>query len=558
MSTKAFNRALGLSQLTPANIVKESTTGNTLAYSDYLNFWNSLQRTQSGATKMMFELLNKFVEVERQKLKKKKSATPKEEETLERLLWMLVNSIRFVDLFLGVEANNQYLRKAHRAYESHRYEFPATSPSMREIDAFLKTVFRSVFESADTTNALVSELAFVNSVEWTLEANAGARDLSFSVLRDCPFVGLRLMSKISSGGKEAYMSFLELVKLLKSLPSMIRAQPHLMNSFLGNATALLVFIKDAFSFFPVTDVNIIRECIEAVKCFRCWPIPFGPFAAHLMEMLKNEWRLPGAAMRRKLRHENPMITEFGAHQVDKYGSQGLDWAYAHRTVTVLHNSTIPRSHVLRKLIARGLYKGKAWTNEMNQTREDILVSFLQSVLAGDRQDPTNWYGILLAAFKSKSPSEVNELYDRVMRCIDHKTNSFDTNKLLAIVNDISPNLASKVSLRRLFSEEEEDEFEVNPESFKQSFDASQWSHTVPRFPHLSFEFLEIFNSQQRRALTQEFGALRKLDEDDEDRSLFKKDTKTDLRRNKRSSLTIPGLDMFNMNPDFNGKFTFKS
>src|SRR5262249_7292614 len=148
-STRALTRAFGLGHLTPAIVVKQVTGTNSLSYTDYMSFWSSIQRTQSGGTKMMIELLNKFVEIERhhaKRLRSNQKEAMKEQDHIDRLLWMLVNTIRFVDLFLGVEANNATLRKAHRAYEAHRTEFPITTPSAREMDAFLRTVFRSVFE----------------------------------------------------------------------------------------------------------------------------------------------------------------------------------------------------------------------------------------------------------------------------------------------------------------------------------------------------------------------------------------------------------------------------
>lgn len=577
-STRALTRALGLSHLTPANVVKQVSGTNFLAYGDYVSFWNSIQRTQSGATKMMTELLLKFVELEKQHFKRLRGNTKdsvKESERAERLLWMIINTLRFLDLFLGVEANNPNLRKAQRAYESHRSECPAGTASAREMDAFLKTVFRSVFEMADTTNALVMELAFVNSVEWTLESG-GTRDLSFSVLRDCPFIGLRLMAKVGTGGRESYTVFSEMAKQLASMPNMIRAQPALMNSTLGNVLALLFLIKEALSFYPVIDRQLLQKLADAVMLFQSWPLPYGAFAKSLIQTIATEMRSPGASLRARVRSENPLLTDYGEHQAEKYGSQGVDWASAHRIVTVLHNSGLSRSHLMRKLISKALFKNKAWTNEMHQCREEILTMLIEATFVSTKDDGVQWHNNVVAALRNRHQADMADWYQRAMRCVDHQTNEVDATALHQVLRDIAPSLAEVVHARVAQQrdadandiaggeEDEEDDILTELETIKKEpFDPALWSVTVPRLPFLSFEFLEIFSASQRRAMTQEGGLLRGGGppvDDDEDlgSTLFAAKGRgtgnTKSRRAKtRASLTIPGLDTFSLNPAFEGE-----
>jgi len=579
-------RGLGRAGLTPAQVVKQVLNTNSLNSADYVSFWTSLQATRYGATKMLIELLGKYVELERQAKKYEKSG-----KDLDRVLTCILNTIRFLDLFFVIESDQAVLRKALRAYDVMRSEMPATTSTQLEADQVIRTVARSNLDKADTTNALVIECAFVNSVENALLQNSGQRDPTFTVLRDNPFIHLRLVARVLAGGESAKSVVVEIIKQLQSMPAVIRAQPALTNSTLGNVIALLHMLREALFVFPVADKGVLKHALSTVEVLEAWPMPYGKYAGLLAQLIRGEMELPGTALRQRLFEENPLLTPFGSEQSEKYGMQGTDWARGRRSVSVVFNPNIPRAQVVRALVAKPLAKGQAFSMEMSRVREELLACTLETLLTKDAGQAA-WHFAVVGALHNKHPADIIEWFEAVSKAVDGRV---DGTALLQAAKAISAPLGEGAKLRtfarrRKFDEDDddddnaqgEDEFGADDvfvvkEDKRASPRASQlsqaqlqhkpgqktsnlgsrqaatkddvvraleaapaWSHTVPRVPHLSFDFLEM-TSLVESATSGRRGRL------ETEQSLSRHASKADVRKGgaTRSKKSVYMLDALN-------------
>jgi hypothetical protein len=529
----------------PKNLVTQVVNFTPLMLNDCSAFWNSVQSNPTEATRVLTELLNKVVELEKSNKSNNSSSNNNSggnsssgsgnnksssnqsgslnNKDLDRALWMLVYTARFIDLYFVVDSQDKLLRRALSNYEAHRQEHRAVTSTAIEADQLIRTLSRGSLEKQDTTNALVLECTMVISVESTLLAAEGQRDLSFSVLRDNSFVHTRLQAQILHGGESTRLVFDELVLQLEAQQKMIRARPVLTNSALGNVMAMLHTLKEAVRSFPLVDLVLLRRAANAVRGYMYWPLPYGTFAKHIYDLLEHEMRLPGSNLRERILTENPLLTGFGAQQTEKYGPHGVDWSRSHRIVAVMYNAFIPRSYTMRKMIARSISRShQPYLNELTTTREEVLVSIMETLLV-NKTNLSSWRSSLVQTLRNKHATDLSEWYNKAMAAIS-KTR-IDIKELIAVLKSMSPSLVDGVEARYpatatttttteipLTGNSTEDS-ETNDAFFdhansnnnttssvnkpqiiagpSSTKDPTFWNHTVPRVPQLFFDFLEI-------------------------------------------------------------------
>lgn len=530
MSFKQFSNALGISQLTPAFILKQICVPNsTVSFGDYLAFWNSLQRTQSLATKMLGEVILKICEVQRVvlkrlgKLKAAQHAGGAEDEL--RALWALTNIVRFIDLFLGVEVNNPALRKSQKHYETHRHEFKGDlfDSLFGDMDLSLTRSMRSTFEPASGAgDEYLEELVVMNTSQWSEGDYSCERDLSFPVTQDFSLQALRMFSKLSQqqGGHESFAVFALLVAKLHSL-SVRSITP----GGLESLSALLFILTEAVTSYPVVDVQVSQQLEHVVSKFLYWPVPYGSSARKLTGLIRSERASPGQALRQRVQREHPVLTPFGVNLMEKFQGQCHEWSASNRQVTVLHNNSA-KSNVLRKLIARPLNKGRAFTQEQQVLKEDMLIQLIECELTDGSEDGgAEWHNEVAQAVRNRQPQELNAIF---ARALVHRKES-----TLA--------LAQSLGIKRAFDRPKEDGFDSSSATKPLAFASAKWPQQQIRIPNLSFDFLELapLLGVARRTMT----ALT-TETADGGAAAAKKSLVPNNRKMNRMSLTIPGLEMF--------------
>ncbi|KAH9254149.1 hypothetical protein BASA81_007738 [Batrachochytrium salamandrivorans] len=528
MSFKQFSNALGISQLTPAFIIKQICVPNsTVSFGDYLAFWNSLQRTQSLATKMLGEVILKICEVQRVVLKrlgKLKASQQAGAEDEFRALWTLTNIVRFIDLFLGVEVNNPALRKSQKHYETHRHEFKGDlfDSLFGEMDLSLSRSMHSTFESTTKSNEeYLEELVVMNTSQWSTGDYSCERDLSFQVTQDFSLQALRMFSKLTQqqGGQESFTVFALLVSKLHSL-SVRSITP----GGLESLSALLFILTEAITSYPIVDPQVSQQLEQVVGKFLYWPIPFGSSARKLIELIQLERIHPGQALRQRIQLEHPILTPLGLNLSEKFAGQCHEWSAANRQITVLHNNSA-KSNVLRKLIARPLNKGRAFTQEQQVLKEDMLIQLMECELTDGKEDGgVEWHSEVVQAIRNRQPQELNAIFTRAF--LNRKESTLT--------------LAQSLGMKRVFERPKEDRFDVSVATKPLAFVSSTWPQQQIRIPNLSFDFLELapLVGMARRTMT----AL--TTETMDGASLGKKSLVPNNRKVGRMSLTIPGLEMF--------------
>ena len=349
----------------PKNLVNQIVNLTPLPPNDCAQFWNGMQSSASDPTRVVAELVNKAVETERARanalsVSASASAGSRTAATAaaaaaeaDRTLWLVVYTLRFIDVFYAVDTSDKNLRKAVTAYEALRAEHRAVTATAVECDQLIRFMARPIQDKLAAMNAsIVMECGFVHSINAALVSSGGQRDLTFSVLRDNSFVHLRVLAQLTRGRDGARAVFSEVVRQLAAQVALIRAQPQIANFAVGNVMALLHVLHEALCVYPCADMPLLREALIAVRAFVGWPVPYGPHAQRVADAVLAELAVPGANVRARILSENPLLTPFGAEQADKYGVQGVDWARNHRVVTVVHNPAVPRAVTLRKMMGR--------------------------------------------------------------------------------------------------------------------------------------------------------------------------------------------------------------
>ena len=122
----------------------------------------------------------------------------------------------------------------------------------------------------------------------------------------------------SEGGARAL--FDATVKLMQTLPQRLKMGTE---TTLRSMCALNQMLMQILTQYPITDTTALcNRLLPAIEDFCMWPCPYGQLARSMRSMVEAEVRAPGAAYRKILFEEHPMLSLAGMSKQDSLSADG--------------------------------------------------------------------------------------------------------------------------------------------------------------------------------------------------------------------------------------------
>ncbi len=191
---------------------------------------------------------------------------------------------------------------------------------------------------------------------------------------DFPFVIVYLNNLIIDGNKKMFRKeiFDYVLTLLTTIKNSNKS-PHVTKTVL---LSLLHILKELIIHCPLADKSYVEKFAAVIRSFYTWPNPCGSEAAHVLKILNDEIKAPGATLRERLLVENPLLSAVGELLIENNEEYSMDiirYSYLQKCVMVYHGDTCNDSKVYRTLFPSHNHLKASETGEYSIPVEDMEV-----------------------------------------------------------------------------------------------------------------------------------------------------------------------------------------
>ena len=240
----------------------------------------------------------------------------------DHIINLLLNTIQFIDMFIGFDPKNEAFVSAMEKFELAKKNNPSFK-NKNIHDGLLGLSKRRAHRGLAAVKMIV-ECSSLESPEEIFHSSQGVggstqrpssstgsvsatytKDMEDSVLEiatvDFPFTftGLSRMTKSDISP----MIYDELLKQLEGAGSALSSMAHMQ----GRTLALMFMLREFLTISPTADhMWMQRACLVLIGLYK-WPKPYGIIAKDLLDFIYLERRSPGCHLRERLIQENPYL-----------------------------------------------------------------------------------------------------------------------------------------------------------------------------------------------------------------------------------------------------------
>lgn len=295
---------------------------------EYANFWSCIAKDRQSCARFMARIVVTLLNFEQDPVKSERSIASKGAVvSATHLINVLLNTIQFIDMFIGFDPKNEAFVSAMDKYELAK----KATPSFRNKDIHegLSGLAKRRGNRGLAAVKMIVECSSLESPEEILHAanmsfkspergtTANTRQKSEAIIAtrtddhedislekeavDFPFTftGLSRMTKVDISP----MIFDELLKQLEGAGSALSSMAHMQ----GRTLALMFMLREFLTISPTADhMWMQRACLVLVGLYK-WPKPYGIVAKDLLDFIYLERRSPGCHLRERIIEENPIL-----------------------------------------------------------------------------------------------------------------------------------------------------------------------------------------------------------------------------------------------------------
>lgn len=217
---------------------------------------------------------------------------------MEYLLVSLLNTLHFLDMFVGIDPSNGAFVSSIEKYELKKRNTPRFK--IKRVDEALNELSRrrnhrghvavkmvvdctSLESDGELQRAMqksMSELMFLDE--------SGLENILDSTRSDYPFT-FTCLSRISRTESATHVFDEMLRQLNGGTGCTISALPHMQ----GRTLAIILMLRELLTQNPSNDDAWMQRASGIISSFYKWPKPYGPFARDMIEFIDIERRAPG-------------------------------------------------------------------------------------------------------------------------------------------------------------------------------------------------------------------------------------------------------------------------
>jgi hypothetical protein len=311
---------------------------------EYTGFWNSISKDRQSCARYMARIVVTLLNFEQDLVKAERSLANKSAiVSSDHLINLLLNTIQFIDMFIGFDPKNEAYVSAMDKFDLAKKLNP--SFKNKDIRDGLLGLSKRRAHRGQAAVKMIVECSSLESTEEILHTSSsfhgaggvasGQRPSSTSIssttnvdeieesvldktIVDFPFTftGLSRMTKSDISP----MIYDELLKQLEGAGSALSSMAHMQ----GRTLALMFMLREFLTISPTADhMWMQRACLVLVGLYK-WPKPYGIIAKDLLDFIYLERRSPGCHLRERIIAENPLL-----HPVVMLKHQNLSYTPLH-------------------------------------------------------------------------------------------------------------------------------------------------------------------------------------------------------------------------------------
>lgn len=295
---------------------------------EYAEFWGRISQDRQSCARYMARMVVTLLNFEQDLWKAERSLVNKSAiVSSSHLINLLLNTIQFIDMFIGFDPKNEAYVSAMDKYELAK----KTNPIFKNKSIYdgLQELSKRRVNKGQAAVKMIVECSSLESTEEILHNSVAAAgsaggsqspqktatsaslsgksydDVEESALdkaqADFPFTftGLSRMAKSDISP----MIFDELLKQLEGAGSALSSMAHMQ----GRTLALMFMLREFLTICPTADhMWMQRACLVLIGLYK-WPKPYGIIAKDLLDFIYLERRSPGCHLRERIMEENPSL-----------------------------------------------------------------------------------------------------------------------------------------------------------------------------------------------------------------------------------------------------------
>lgn len=278
---------------------------------EYTNFWYTISKDRATCSRYLARIVILLINFEKDPIKTEKTLL-KKYGTIESFIAVLLNTIQFIDMFVGFDPNDDAFTSAMAKYEQEKkttpmfrnksiddgLKFLARRRGQRELAAVKMLVDCSTLESEEeirrtgtsmsAPSAPSADIGYVNA-----SIEASLIDFPFT------FTALTRMSRTDV----SQTIFDQVLQLLEGAGSALSS----MAAMQGRTLALMFMLREFLTISPTSDQVWLHRACEVLIGLYKWPKPYGIIAKDVLDFVSLERRSPGCHLRDRILSENPEL-----------------------------------------------------------------------------------------------------------------------------------------------------------------------------------------------------------------------------------------------------------
>jgi hypothetical protein len=231
-------------------------------------------------------------------IKMEKQLQKTSEVNIDYFLTNLLNTLHFLDMFVGIDPANGAFVASIEKYEHKKRSAPRFK--LKRVDEALNELSRRRMQRGTVVVKLVVDSSSLESDgEMQRAMQKSASELMFldesgldnildSTRSDYPYT-FTCLSRIARAGNAATILDELLRQLNGGTGCTISALPHMQ----GRTLAILLMLRELLTQNPTNDDAWMQRTSGIISSFYKWPKPYGPFARGMIEFIDLERRVPG-------------------------------------------------------------------------------------------------------------------------------------------------------------------------------------------------------------------------------------------------------------------------
>eukprot|EP00602_Paraphysomonas_sp_CaronLab_P007341 CAMPEP_0185034502 /NCGR_PEP_ID=MMETSP1103-20130426/24456_1 /TAXON_ID=36769 /ORGANISM="Paraphysomonas bandaiensis, Strain Caron Lab Isolate" /LENGTH=1089 /DNA_ID=CAMNT_0027571189 /DNA_START=131 /DNA_END=3400 /DNA_ORIENTATION=+ len=294
------------------DIAKSIINGDiVLVPGEYASFWSSITRERSTCARYMARIVILLINLEKDQAKTEKALLNHKYGTIDNFITLLLNTIQFLDIFVGFDPANEAYISAMEKYDMAKKATPIFKN--KRIDDGLNGLARRRANKGKTAVKMLVDCSTLESEEEMRHSamsditcssvmTIDRSDVEFNTecsLVDFPFTFTALTRMTRADVSP--LIFDEVLKQLEGAGSALSS----MAAMQGRTLALMFMLREFLTISPTADQAWMHRAGEVLIGLYKWPRPYGLIARDLLEFISVEKRSPGYHLRQRILAENP-------------------------------------------------------------------------------------------------------------------------------------------------------------------------------------------------------------------------------------------------------------